>query len=69
MAKCVLDIYVTKANYACGIEQRCCGMEASIEGGIHSMRLLWLNNELNYFTQYVPWISFPPNTIYFCSTF
>jgi hypothetical protein len=41
ISKCVLNITGGEAKEACGMDQLCVGLESSIEGGIHAMRLLW----------------------------
>jgi hypothetical protein len=40
-AKCVMLLAGAEAKDACGVDQLCAGLEASIESGIHVMRLLW----------------------------
>ena len=41
MAKCLLRVTGQEAKAACGIYQLSGGIESGIEGGIHSMSLLW----------------------------
>ena len=41
MVKCLLRVTGQEAKAACGKEQLAGGVEAGIEGAIHSMRLLW----------------------------
>ena len=41
MAKCLLWVMGQEAKSACRTEQLSGGVEAGIEGGIHSMQLLW----------------------------
>ena len=41
LAKCLLRVTSQEAKAACGTEQLEGGVEAGIEGAIHSMRLLW----------------------------
>ena len=41
IAKCVLKVAGTEAKEACGTDQLCAGLEAAIEGGIHSVNHLW----------------------------
>jgi hypothetical protein len=41
IAKCVLKVAGSEAKEACGTDQLCAGLEAAIEGGIHSVNHLW----------------------------
>ena len=41
LEKCVLALTGAEAKEACGMEQLYGGLEAGIEGGIHTVRLLW----------------------------
>ena len=41
LEKCLLRVTGQEAKAACGTEQLAGGLEAGIEGAIHSMRLLW----------------------------
>ena len=41
MAKCVLVVVGLEAKEFCRTEHICIGLEARIEGGIHTVRLLW----------------------------
>ena len=40
-AKCLLQVTGQESKAACGTEQLAGGVEAGIDGAIHSMRLLW----------------------------
>ena len=44
MTKCVLQVTGNKAKTACRMEQLAGGMETSIKGGIHTMRILWAHH-------------------------
>ena len=41
MAKCLLKVAGSEAKSACGTTQLAGGLEARIEGAIHTMRVLW----------------------------
>ena len=41
MAKCLLQVMGQEAKAACGKAQLAGGVESGIEGGIHSMHILW----------------------------
>jgi hypothetical protein len=45
ISKRVLLVAGGEAKEACGVDQLCAGLEASIEGGIHAIRLLWQTHE------------------------
>ena len=51
VAKCCLAVMGQEATRACGTDQLCAGLEASIEGGIHSIRLLEAEHKENPY----PW--------------
>ena len=44
LAKCVLVVTGVEAKEACRMEELCGGLEAGIEVGIHTVRLLWKNH-------------------------
>ncbi len=40
-AKCLLKVAGPEAKEACGTDQLCAGLESGIEGGIHTVQLMW----------------------------
>jgi hypothetical protein len=40
-SKCVLSVAGGKARDECGVDQLCTGLEAGVEGGIHTLKLIW----------------------------
>jgi hypothetical protein len=40
-SKCVLFIAGGEARDGCGVDQLCAGLEAGVEGGIHTLQLIW----------------------------
>ena len=41
MAKCVLSVAGHEAKTVCGSQQLCCGLEAGIEGAVHTLSEKW----------------------------